>query len=154
MDAVRAVADDRGVTMPQVALAWLADRPAVSSVILGARTVEQLDDNLGAAGLPTAEETARLDAVSDPGAADYPYGDVATEQRSRAASGDGSRTHRCHPACRGQRSRGVRRSAGLRPSSRSSSAMTCRTALIRARWVNAWGKLPRCWPLCGSISSA
>lgn len=90
VDAVRAVADDRGVTMPQVALAWLADRPAVSSVILGARTVEQLDDNLGAAGLHlTAEETARLDAVSDPGAADYPYGDVGTEQRSRAASGDG-----------------------------------------------------------------
>jgi aryl-alcohol dehydrogenase-like predicted oxidoreductase len=90
VDAVRAVADDRGVTMPQVALAWLADRPAVSSVILGARTVEQLDDNLGAAGLHlTAEETARLDAVSDPGAADYPYGDVGTEQRSRAASGGG-----------------------------------------------------------------
>ena len=90
VDAVRAVADDRGVTMPQVALAWLADRPAVSSVILGARTVEQLDDNLGAAGLHlTAEETARLDAVSDPGAADYPYGDVGTEQRSRAASGAG-----------------------------------------------------------------
>ena len=90
VDAVRAVADDRGVTMPQVALAWVADRPAVSSVILGARTVEQLDDNLGAAGLHlTAEETARLDAVSDPGAADYPYGDVGTEQRSRAASGDG-----------------------------------------------------------------
>jgi len=90
VDAVRAVADDRGVTMPQVALAWLADRPAVSSVILGARTVEQLDDNLGAAGLHlTAEETARLDAVSDPGAAGYPYGDVGTEQRSRAASGAG-----------------------------------------------------------------
>ena len=90
VDAVRAVADDRGVTMPQVALAWLADRPAVSSVILGARTVEQLDDNLGAAGLHlTAEETARLDAISDPGAAGYPYGDVGTEQRSRAASGGG-----------------------------------------------------------------
>ena len=90
VDAVRAVADDRGVTMPQVALAWLADLPAVSSVILGARTVEQLDDNLGAAGLHlTADETARLDAVSDPGAAGYPYGDVGTEQRSRAASGDG-----------------------------------------------------------------
>ena len=39
--------------------------------------------------------------------------------------------------------------------SRSSSRwMTCRTALMSARWVNAWGKLPRCWPLCGSISSA
>ena len=33
--------------MSQVALAWVADRPAVTSVILGARTVAQLDDNLG-----------------------------------------------------------------------------------------------------------
>ena len=88
MDAVRAVADERGVTMPQAALAWLADRPAVSSVILGARTVEQLDDNLGAAGLHlTDDETALLDEVSDPGAADYPYGDVGTEQRSRTVDG-------------------------------------------------------------------
>lgn len=85
VDAVRAVADERGVTMPQVALAWLADRPAVSSVILGARTVEQLDDNLGAAGLHLSDdETALLDEVSDPGAAAYPYGDVGAEQRSRA----------------------------------------------------------------------
>ena len=88
VDGVRAVADDRGVSMAQVALAWLVDRPAVSSVILGARTVEQLDDNLGAAGLHlTAEETARLDEASDPGAADYPYGDVGTEQRSRTPEG-------------------------------------------------------------------
>jgi aryl-alcohol dehydrogenase-like predicted oxidoreductase len=90
VNAVRAVADGRGVSMPQIALAWLVDRPAVSSVILGARTVEQLDDNLGAAGLHlTPEETARLDEVSDPGAADYPYGDVGTEQRSRAVHGSG-----------------------------------------------------------------
>ena len=45
--------------MAQVALAWLADRPAVTSVILGARTIEQLEDNLGAAGLHLSpEETA------------------------------------------------------------------------------------------------
>ena len=54
--------------MAQVALAWLADRPAVTSVILGARTIEQLEDNLVAADLHlTAEQTARLDAASDPG---------------------------------------------------------------------------------------
>ncbi len=35
-----------------------------------------------------------------------------------------------------------------------SSWMTCMTALIRARWVNAWGKLPQCRPVRGSISSA
>ena len=84
VDAVREVADGRGATMAQVALAWLADRPAVTSVILGARTTEQLADNLGAAGLHLdADETARLDAASDPGAADYPYGGPGIAQRGR-----------------------------------------------------------------------
>jgi aryl-alcohol dehydrogenase-like predicted oxidoreductase len=88
VDAVRAVADERGVSMAQVALAWLADRPAVTSVILGARTTGQLDDNLTAAGLHLgAEETARLDAASDPGAADYPYGGPGVDQRSRKLEG-------------------------------------------------------------------
>ena len=65
----------RCVSMAQVALAWLADRPAVTSVILGARTVEQLQDNLGAAELHlSAAEQAMLDDASDPVAADYPYG--------------------------------------------------------------------------------
>lgn len=84
IDAVRAVADQRGVSMAQIALAWLVDRRGVSSVILGARTLDQLDDNLAAAGLHLSDaETARLDAASDPGAADYPYGGPGTEQRSR-----------------------------------------------------------------------
>jgi aryl-alcohol dehydrogenase-like predicted oxidoreductase len=85
IEAVEAVARERGVTMAQVALAWLVDRPLMTSVILGARTVEQLADNLGAAGLHLSpEETARLDEASDPGAADYPYGGPGTQQRSRA----------------------------------------------------------------------
>ena len=84
VDAVRKVAGDRGVTMAQVALAWLVDRPAVTSVILGARTTEQLADNLAAAELHlTEDETARLDAASDPGASDYPYGVFGIEQRHR-----------------------------------------------------------------------
>jgi aryl-alcohol dehydrogenase-like predicted oxidoreductase len=84
IDAVQSVASSRGVTMAQVALAWLVDRPTVSSVILGARTVEQLQDNLGAADLHLeAEEVARLDAASDPAPADYPYGGPGSEQRSR-----------------------------------------------------------------------
>ena len=88
IDAVQSVASSRGVTMPQVALAWLVDRPMVSSVILGARTVEQLHDNLGAAGLHLSEdETARLDMASDPAAADYPYGGPGTDQRSREVAG-------------------------------------------------------------------
>jgi aryl-alcohol dehydrogenase-like predicted oxidoreductase len=88
IDAVREVAEGRAVSMAQVALAWLADRPGVTSVILGARTVEQLEDNLGAAGLHLSEEeTARLDAASDPGAADYPYGGPGRDQRHRALPG-------------------------------------------------------------------
>ncbi|MCW3063179.1 MAG: Aryl-alcohol dehydrogenase, partial [Solirubrobacterales bacterium] len=85
IDAVQAVASVRGVTMAQVALAWLVDRPMVTSVILGARTVEQLRDNLGAADLHLdGEDVARLDAASDPAPADYPYGGPGSEQRSRA----------------------------------------------------------------------
>jgi aryl-alcohol dehydrogenase-like predicted oxidoreductase len=88
VDAVRAVGDTRGVSMAEVALAWLVDRPAVTSVILGARTTDQLEDNLGAAGLHlTDEETARLDAASDPGAADYPYGGPGIAQRARSLDG-------------------------------------------------------------------
>ena len=84
VDAVRDIADKRAASMAQVALAWLVDRPAVTSVILGARTMEQLDDNLGAAELHlTADEANRLDEVSDPAPADYPYGDLGVEQRSR-----------------------------------------------------------------------
>jgi aryl-alcohol dehydrogenase-like predicted oxidoreductase len=85
LDAVREVARARGVSMAQVALAWLVDRPTVTSVILGARTVAQLDDNLAAADLHlAAEETARLDQVSEPWTADYPYGGPGVGQRSRS----------------------------------------------------------------------
>ena len=88
VDAVRSVAEGRGVSMAQVALAWVHDRPAVTSVIIGARTTQQLEDNLAAAGLHLApEETGRLDEASDPGAADYPYGGPGTEQRSRRLAG-------------------------------------------------------------------
>jgi aryl-alcohol dehydrogenase-like predicted oxidoreductase len=85
IDAVRSVASARGVPMAAVALAWLHDRPTVSSVVLGARTTEQLSANLGAAGLHlSAEETAVLDAASDPAPADYPYGAAGAAQRERA----------------------------------------------------------------------
>jgi aryl-alcohol dehydrogenase-like predicted oxidoreductase len=85
IDALRSVAEGRGVPMGQVALAWLHDRPAVSSVILGARTTEQLRDNLGAVGLHlSAEETTRLDTASDPAPAAYPYGATGREQGTRS----------------------------------------------------------------------
>src|SRR4051794_29036722 len=84
VEAVQEVASGRGASMAQVALAWLAARPQVTSVILGARTLEQLEDNLGAADLVLSEEeTARLDAASDPAPPDYPYGELGVQQRSR-----------------------------------------------------------------------
>src|ERR671912_1559766 len=84
IDAVQKVAEDRGVAMAEIALAWVTDRPAVTSTILGARTVEQLETNLRAADLHlTPEETTVLDEASDPGAADYPYGALGVDQRNR-----------------------------------------------------------------------
>jgi aryl-alcohol dehydrogenase-like predicted oxidoreductase len=85
IDAVRSAAEGRGITMAQVALAWLVDRPAVTSVILGARSGEQLDENLGAADLHlSADETSRLDEVSRPIVDDYPYGPLGVDQRDRS----------------------------------------------------------------------
>jgi aryl-alcohol dehydrogenase-like predicted oxidoreductase len=85
LGAVEEIAQARGVSMAQVALAWLEAQPAVTSVILGARNTDQLADNLAAASLAlTPEELRRLDTVSAPVAADYPYGKPAVEQRHRA----------------------------------------------------------------------
>jgi aryl-alcohol dehydrogenase-like predicted oxidoreductase len=82
------VAETLGVSMAQVALAWLADRPAVTSVILGARTREQLADNLAAAGLKLdAESTQKLTEASAPEIADYPYGKGGVNQRHRKIEG-------------------------------------------------------------------
>jgi aryl-alcohol dehydrogenase-like predicted oxidoreductase len=84
LDALGKIAESRGVSMAQVALAWTADRPAVTSVILGARTVEQLDDNLAAAGLHLSdEETQLLDEASAPVVGDYPYGLPGRRQRAK-----------------------------------------------------------------------
>ncbi|MGI8668079.1 MAG: aldo/keto reductase [Jatrophihabitans sp.] len=88
VDAVRQVAGELDVSMAQVALAWLSDRPAVTSVILGARTTEQLEDNLLSADLHlSAEQTELLDTASDPEPADYPYGGPGVDQRARKLTG-------------------------------------------------------------------
>jgi len=88
IDAVQKVADDRGISMAEVALAWVTDQPAVTSTILGARTVSQLETNLRAAGLHLTEaEITALDAASNPHVADYPYGELGVEQRARNLPG-------------------------------------------------------------------
>ena len=86
--ALEDVAKARGVSMAQVALAWVAAQPAVTSVILGARTTEQLADNLGAADLKlTEDEMNTLTTASEPGVADYPYGAGGKRQRNRNMEG-------------------------------------------------------------------
>ncbi len=77
LSVVEDIAAERSVSMAQVALAWVRDRPTVSSVLLGARTLEQLEDNLGSADVAlTADETRRLTEVSATGLPPYPYGMV------------------------------------------------------------------------------
>ena len=73
VDALDAIAEETGKSVPQVALNWLLQRPTVSSVIVGARTEEQLRQNLGAVGWSlTHEQIARLDEASAV-TAPYPY---------------------------------------------------------------------------------
>ena len=73
IEALVGVAEARGVSAAEVALAWLLGRPAVTSVIIGARTEEQLATNLKAAELKLTEaETATLEEASRPPLL-YPY---------------------------------------------------------------------------------
>jgi aryl-alcohol dehydrogenase-like predicted oxidoreductase len=66
VEVMREVGEAHGVTVARVALAWLLQKPAVMSIIIGAKTLEQLDDNLAAAGLTLSpEEMSKLDAVSE-----------------------------------------------------------------------------------------
>lgn len=88
IDAVGKVADRQGASMAQVALAWLAGRPGVTSVLLGARNQAQLSDNIGSSGVElTAEDIELLNAVSAPRHNVYPYGIQADQQRHRKISG-------------------------------------------------------------------
>lgn len=65
IDVMREIAGAKGVSVAQVALAWLLHQPAVSSVIIGAKRREQLADNLAAVDIRLSqEELAQLDAVS------------------------------------------------------------------------------------------
>ncbi len=72
IDVMQEIASARGVTVAQIALAWLLHQPVVTTVIIGAKKQEQLLDNLKATDVKlTADELGRLDAVSKP-APEYP----------------------------------------------------------------------------------
>ena len=84
VDALHAVASELGVPPARVALRWLADRPGVTAPLLGARTVEQLRDNLLAADIALDEgQRIRLDTVSEPNTPDYPYRLLAENTAAR-----------------------------------------------------------------------
>lgn len=73
VDALDEVAKETGKTIPQIALNWLLSRPTISTVIIGARTEEQLKQNLGAVGWSLSpDQIAKLDKVSERTMA-YPY---------------------------------------------------------------------------------
>lgn len=82
------IAEARGVSAAQVAIAWLLGRPAVSTVVIGARTEEQLADNLAAADLRLDDdERRRLDEVSAQRLL-YPYWHQAASAHDRLSPAD------------------------------------------------------------------
>jgi aryl-alcohol dehydrogenase-like predicted oxidoreductase len=88
IEVLVAVAEDRGVSAAQVALAWLLTRPSVSSVVVGARTDEQLADNLKAAEIElTDAELDRLEQVSRPRLL-YPFWHQAKTASDRLSAAD------------------------------------------------------------------
>jgi aryl-alcohol dehydrogenase-like predicted oxidoreductase len=72
VDRLRAIGTAKNGTVAQVALAWLLAKPVVSSIIVGASKIQQLQDNLGAFNVSlSADEIAELDSMTAP-AAQYP----------------------------------------------------------------------------------
>jgi aryl-alcohol dehydrogenase-like predicted oxidoreductase len=83
IDAMRPIAETHGVSVARIALAWLLHKPAVTTVIIGAKTIEQLDDNIAATTVRlTAEELATLDKVSAL-PAEYPGWMIERQNASR-----------------------------------------------------------------------
>jgi aryl-alcohol dehydrogenase-like predicted oxidoreductase len=88
VDVLVEIAEARGVSAAQVALAWTLGRPGIATVVVGARTEEQLADNLGAADLKLEDdERARLDEVSAPRLM-YPYWHQAKSASERLSEAD------------------------------------------------------------------
>ena len=90
IDTMREIADAKGVSVAQIALAWLLHQPRVTSVIVGAKRLDQLDDNIASTQITLSDdELARLDQVSAL-PAEYPgwmlerQGDYRREQLRQA----------------------------------------------------------------------
>ncbi len=90
--AMRGVAKAHGVSVARVALAWVRQKPFVTSTIIGAKTMEQLNDNLEAVTLTlTPEEIAMLDDVSAD-RAQYPYWMIKRNNSTRVPTGEPVKT--------------------------------------------------------------
>ncbi|MGS0647376.1 aldo/keto reductase [Komagataeibacter melomenusus] len=88
VEVLVSIAEARNISAAQVALAWVAQRPAITSIVIGARTEAQLVDNLKAADLVlSAEEISRLDAASAPPLL-YPYWHQASNASDRLSAAD------------------------------------------------------------------
>jgi aryl-alcohol dehydrogenase-like predicted oxidoreductase len=88
IDALVEIGEGHGVSAAQVALAWLLDRPGIVSLIVGARTEEQLADNLGAVDVKLSDaERDRLEELSRPPLL-YPYWHQAKTARDRLSPAD------------------------------------------------------------------
>ena len=88
VEVIVEIAEARGVSAAQVSLAWLLGRPGVSSIVVGARTEEQLADNLAAADVELSDdERARLDEVSAPPLL-YPFWHQAKSASDRLSEAD------------------------------------------------------------------
>ncbi len=84
LEVLQGVATDLGVPLARVALRWLADRPGVTAPLLGARSADQLRDNLMASDLQLDDvQRAQLDEVSAPMTPDYPYRLLAENAAAR-----------------------------------------------------------------------
>tara|TARA_B100000745_G_C19845552_1_gene280551 strand:- start:65 stop:493 length:429 start_codon:yes stop_codon:yes gene_type:complete len=74
IDKLDPIAKKKECTMAQLALAWVLSRPGVTSPIIGPRTMEQFEDNLGALDVViTDEELSQIDAIVQPGTNVSPF---------------------------------------------------------------------------------
>jgi len=86
--AMRGIAKTHGVSVARVALAWVRQKPFVTSTIIGAKTMEQLNDNLEAVSLTlTPEEIATLDEISAD-RSQYPYWMIKRNNSTRIPTGE------------------------------------------------------------------
>lgn len=68
VEALTAIAEEKGCTLSQLALGWVMQQPAITSVIIGPRTMNQYEDNLGALEVEiTADDRQRIDEIVAPG---------------------------------------------------------------------------------------